>query len=1536
MRSLRFMLQKDALAQDMYLIGPPGPLRRQICMKYAELTKRSIEYVALSQDTTESDLKQRREITSGTAKYIDCAATRAAIDGSLLILDGVEKAERNVLVILNNLLENREMALEDGRFLVAPKRFDALLQEHTPEELASWKLVRTSDQFRCIALGLPIPRYVGNGLDPPFRSRFQARDIQGPRINDQLKYMVDTANNNEVPQVVLRCLVQAAAVIKEMREADGTSVSAISGIPEFPQGFEDFVAELYSTIPELRLSYVASFLFPHIQLLSGVPDDRLHVVQKVFRRFGLEDPHPEKGYSDGLGEPEDNLKDTISQLKLADSVRVESIRFTGKNPFVCNVAFLVNIAIPVSGDLNQVSEVVERTYEVRQIVCGANHAIADSSRHHMKFVATYSTEEAFARMALIHACGEDMCVIGEKGGGKSRITAYFASRFGYRTEHIPLYKDVSARQLLQRRGTLPNGDTIWEDSTLIRAALLGRIAVLDGIEQMIPGTLATLQELVIDRECRLPDGRRLVSKERFDEICRRERLSAQDLKARNVEIIHPSFRIIALARPSNLSGSSAQQARGAWLLPELQTMFRFVYLNPMPPAEQSKLLVALAPDIASSELDTLNKFARELRSAVKKDDSFAALESVVSLRQTARVCRRLSSEDASGRESRMGVLRRALLSAALDRFLPPLTREAFHGILESCGINDLEEDKTTTLSSAEEDTEEWRIRMLPAETPGAVGTLKVGKHFRMDVFPPRDPLLVPSIVFYDNPRQTAIMAEMLRDWKSGQHLLLIGNQGVGKNKLADRMLQLLQLPREYIQLHRDTTVQNLTSNPTIVEGRLMYDDSPLVRAAKQGHVLVVDEADKAPTYVTSVLKALVEDRSMLLSDGRRVVDESHVCENPEEEAEVIRLHPEFRVIALANRPGFPFHGNDFFREVGDVFACHAIDNPDAESEMHLMRAYGPNVPTDVLRKLVSAFDELRTLSDEGKLNYPYSTREVAAVVKHMERFSTDGIDRILRNVFDFDTYSIDERKVLVEVFAKHGLPFSVGVDSFQVKTSLSHKIQLPQFVENWEHSPGPFDTGLVKKFIENTSLSSLARFNHGTGSMLWNLREPVETGNLRVQDRNGQIFTEERYSFRIPKCSVLNGLVLEKSHRLCIAGRSASLNLYVIDAKHQRYVLFDLFASLPSDGTYRVAPKVATMHEVAPEVVLMCHREQGYFLVVDLNGNTLTFFEKLPGVLPATDLYTSASPLDHNRSGACVAMYHKREHFIGFMDFERQTYILIRSQVLIERVSYLCKDVWIVTEHGSFHEYKLQLDLVQGQYSLERLVKRDAKTGDTVYISPNKVRYLSASFMKVPFGNVKSRVRPVVYEDGSAGVAVNLPIEPRNAQCNLYRVDSDEEPAVQASIHNISSVFLEQSQLHVVAKERSDVHHVDVSVYDYSTFKYRTIQVNLEEDKLTQFSPSTLRNIASQKKPLTSLSPQDLTMFSMVRQAIDSVDQRLFVLEHPDGESIITVDCLGTVRVFYVTELAIRRAFQEWRTTVGQVAAGEESLHIVYATNDDE
>jgi hypothetical protein len=126
---LRWLMQKDSLGQDCFLIGsPPGAFRRRLAMSYAEMMKRPVEYLCITRDTTESDMKQRREITNSTVKYINQCAVNAAINGQILLIEGIEKAERNLLPVLNNLLENREMNLDDGHFLVAPQRYDKLVE----------------------------------------------------------------------------------------------------------------------------------------------------------------------------------------------------------------------------------------------------------------------------------------------------------------------------------------------------------------------------------------------------------------------------------------------------------------------------------------------------------------------------------------------------------------------------------------------------------------------------------------------------------------------------------------------------------------------------------------------------------------------------------------------------------------------------------------------------------------------------------------------------------------------------------------------------------------------------------------------------------------------------------------------------------------------------------------------------------------------------------------------------------------------------------------------------------------------------------------------------------------------------------------------------------------------------------------------------------------------------------------------------------------------------------------------------------------
>ena len=62
------------------------------------------------------------------------------------------------------------------------------------------------------------------------------------------------------------------------------------------------------------------------------------------------------------------------------------------------------------------------------------------------------------------------------------------------------------------------------------------------------------------------------------------------------------------------------------------------------------------------------------------------------------------------------------------------------------------------------------------------------------------------------------------------------------------------------------------------------------------------------------------------------------------------------------------------------------------------RCAGPDVEPALLRRLAEAFTGLRRMVDEGELSYPYSTRELVAVVKHLQAFPDDGAVPTLENV----------------------------------------------------------------------------------------------------------------------------------------------------------------------------------------------------------------------------------------------------------------------------------------------------------------------------------------------------------------------------------------------------------------------------------------------------------------------------------------------------------------------------------------------------------
>lgn len=67
---------------------------------YRSVTNLEYEFISLHRDVGETELKQGRELRrGGNLSYVDSAAVRAAKHGRILIIEGIEKAERGIMPV---------------------------------------------------------------------------------------------------------------------------------------------------------------------------------------------------------------------------------------------------------------------------------------------------------------------------------------------------------------------------------------------------------------------------------------------------------------------------------------------------------------------------------------------------------------------------------------------------------------------------------------------------------------------------------------------------------------------------------------------------------------------------------------------------------------------------------------------------------------------------------------------------------------------------------------------------------------------------------------------------------------------------------------------------------------------------------------------------------------------------------------------------------------------------------------------------------------------------------------------------------------------------------------------------------------------------------------------------------------------------------------------------------------------------------------------------------------------------------------------
>ncbi|MFH1878021.1 MAG: AAA family ATPase, partial [Candidatus Omnitrophota bacterium] len=164
------------------------------------------------------------------------------------------------------------------------------------------------------------------------------------------------------------------------------------------------------------------------------------------------------------------------------------------------------------------------------------------------------------------------------------------------------------------------------------------------------------------------------------------------------------------------------------------------------------------------------------------------------------------------------------------------------------------------------------------------------------------PKVPPKTIQYYTQATKRYMRNIMKDLLLKKNVLLVGERGTGKNSIIYELAHRLNQPVEVLSLNEETAVRDLTQRMVLVDGRTEWVPSGVVEAMEYGRWLILDEIDRAPPGVLSVLNNLLQFKEITLPDGRR-----------------IKAHEDFRVIALMNPPTAAYAGGELSSELEDRF-----------------------------------------------------------------------------------------------------------------------------------------------------------------------------------------------------------------------------------------------------------------------------------------------------------------------------------------------------------------------------------------------------------------------------------------------------------------------------------------------------------------------------------------------------------------------------------------------------------------------------------------
>lgn len=184
-------------------------------------------------------------------------------------------------------------------------------------------------------------------------------------------------------------------------------------------------------------------------------------------------------------------------------------------------------------------------------------------------------------------------------------------------------------------------------------------------------------------------------------------------------------------------------------------------------------------------------------------------------------------------------------------------------------------------------------------------------------------------------------------------VLIQGPTSAGKTSMIEYLAEYSGNKFVRINNHEHTDLQEyLGAYISGSDGKLKFQEGLLVQAMRQGHWIVLDELNLAPTDILEALNRLLDDNRELLIP---------------ETQEIVRPHENFMLFATQNPPGLYGGRKVLSRAFRNRFLeLHYDDIPEDELEFILQKRSINTAPSDC-RRIVSVYKELSRLRQTSRV-----------------------------------------------------------------------------------------------------------------------------------------------------------------------------------------------------------------------------------------------------------------------------------------------------------------------------------------------------------------------------------------------------------------------------------------------------------------------------------------------------------------------------------------------------------------------------------------